>query len=88
MLVGLETRRPVDLLPDREADPLAAWLAERPRTEIFCRDRAPFYAEGATRGVPQALQVADRWHLSRDLSEAAEKWSTDIAAACAPPRRR
>ncbi|MEU7011478.1 transposase [Streptomyces sp. NPDC046332] len=73
VLVDVETRRPVDLLPDRESSSLAAWLAQRPGIEVVCGARAPFFAEGATVGAPQAVQVADRWHLWHNVSEAAER---------------
>jgi transposase len=73
MLVDLERHTPVDLLQDASADSFAAWLAAHPSVELISRDRGTTFADGATRGAPQALQIADRWHLLHDLGEALEK---------------
>ncbi|XVQ14310.1 transposase [Spirillospora sp. CA-255316] len=53
--------------------PVAAWPAAHPEIEVACRDRARAYAEAIAAGAPQALDVADRWHLFRSLAEAVDK---------------
>jgi transposase len=69
ILIDLERRVPVDVLPDREAATLEKWLKAHAGVEIISRDRGGPYADGARRGAPQAQQVADRWHLLANLSE-------------------
>jgi len=73
ILVDLEAHRVVDLLPDRMAQTLTAWLQRHPGVAIISRDRSEQYATGATAGASHAVQVADRWHLLRNWAEVAKR---------------
>jgi transposase len=72
IVVDLDRHCPVDLLEDRTAETVAAWLQAHPEVTIVARDRAEAYASGVTQGAPDAVQVADRWHLLKNLREAVE----------------
>jgi transposase len=69
ILVDLERHQVVDLLPDRSGSGLAAWLLAHPGIHVVSRDRSGEYADGARLGAPRALQVADRFHLLRNLRD-------------------
>ena len=73
IVCDLERHCLLDLLPDASADTWAAWLAAHPSVTTVSRDRGQPYAEGTTRGAPTAVQVADRWHLLRNVSDALER---------------
>lgn len=70
ILVDLEAHRVIDLLPERSSESVAQWLQQHPEVEIVSRDRGEYYIKGANIGAPQAVQVADRWHLLHNLHEA------------------
>jgi len=73
ILVDLETHRVVDLLPDRDAETFQAWLEARPGVEIISRDRGERYTTGGKAGAPDALHIADRWHLIHNWAEVVER---------------
>lgn len=73
ILIDAETRERVEVLPDRKAETLTAWLRGRPGIEAVCRDGAAGYAQAVTDALPEVPQVADRWHLWHNLGEAVLK---------------
>jgi transposase len=88
ILVDLEQHVPIDLLEDATAESFAAWLEKHPSVEVVSRDRGTTFADGANRGAPQALQIADRWHIIHNVGEALEKvlvrHHADLKRAFAP----
>lgn len=96
--VDLDRHQPIELLSEREPEAVASWLETHPQIEVIARDRGTSYIEGASRGAPQALQVADRWHLLQNLSEALATYfghhqqllkqvADEVATAGTDPRR-
>ncbi len=73
ILIDLERHRVIDLLPERTADAFATWLDAHSQPKLVCRDRGGDYASGARQGAPDAIQIADRFHLSRNSSDVLER---------------
>jgi transposase len=64
VLIELDTHDILDILADRETESVKKWLQSHPEIEVVSRDRGGVYADGAAQGAPQAIQCADRWHIS------------------------
>ncbi len=74
IILDLETHTLIDVLPDRESESVKRWLEAHPEVELVSRDRAGAYADGIARGAPQAGQIADKWHLAKNLGDAVEDY--------------
>src|SRR5258706_4827303 len=84
LICDLESRKPLDVLPDRSVETVSVWFQKHPSVEIVSRDRSSQYAAAIKKGAPQALEVADRWHLGKNLAESLET----LLARCRAEIRR
>jgi len=85
VLIDCESRNVVDVLVGRDAEPVTGWLQERAKPAVICRDRATAYAEAARTAAPDAVQVADRFHLWQNLATAVEKCVAQHKSCLAEP---
>ncbi len=84
LICDLESHRPIDVLADRSVQTVSAWFENRPSVEIVSRDRSSEYAAAISKGAPQALQVADVWHVGKNLTESVQT----VLARCRAEIRR
>jgi transposase len=84
LICDLESHHPIDVLPDRSVETVSDWFQKHPSVEIVSRDRSSEYAAAIRKGAPQALEVADRWHLTKNLVESVQT----LLARCRAEIRR
>ena len=84
LICDLESHHPIDVLPDRSVETVSDWFEKHPSVEIVSRDRSSEYAAAIRKGAPQALEVADRWHISKNLVESVQT----LLARCRAEIRR
>jgi hypothetical protein len=85
IIVDLEEREVVDLFPERAAGMTADWFKKHPGVEIISRDRCGSFAQGAQEGAPQARQIADRFHIVKNMREAIQVQLSRAPGFCARP---
>lgn len=84
LICDLESHHPIDVLPDRSVETVSGWFEKHPSIEVVSRDRSSEYAAAIKKGAPQAIEVADRWHLGKNLTESVET----LLARCRAEIRR
>jgi transposase len=74
VMVDLESHRIIDIIDSRETKAVEKWLRTYPNLQFISRDGAQTYSSASTNSHPNAIQISDRFHLLKNLSEAAEKF--------------
>jgi len=79
ILIDMETSKPIDILPSRECNELKKWLLKYNGVQIVTRDRSSSYSSAIDEVCPDAIQIADRFHLLSNLSDALDRYFKSIS---------
>ena len=79
ILIDMETSRPIELLPSRDGQVLKDWLLKNNDVKIITRDRANSYTAAINEACPNAVQIADRFHLLMNLSDALDTYFKSVS---------
>ena len=74
LMVDLNTKRIVDMIPTRDYGPVSEWLKSYPNLQVVSRDGLITYKNAVESAHPQAVQVSDRFHLLKNLTEYAMEY--------------
>jgi len=70
IICDLETHDIIDVLKGRDGDTLEKWLRGHSEIEVVSRDRSSTYSSAVTKVLPEAIQIADRFHITKNLLDA------------------
>jgi len=79
-MVNIENSRVVDMIYSRESTEVAEWLKTYPNIRVVARDGSSMYAKAINIAHPDAMQVSDRFHLLKGLTDAAKAYIFGIIA--------
>ena len=74
VMIDWDTHRVIDMIPTRETKDVSEWLATYPNIKMISRDGSSGYSSAGTRAHPDAIQVTDRFHLIKNLSEIIDRY--------------
>ena len=74
VMVNAQTGQIVDMLESRESEDVSQWLASFPNIKIVSRDGSQLYAKAIRTAHPEAMQVSDRFHIFKGLTDAARQF--------------
>ena len=80
-MIDIDTHRIIDLLPSREIRDVAEWLSSFPNLEIVSRDGSVSYNSAVKQANADIIQISDRFHLLKGLTDAARTVITSLVAA-------